>query len=86
MDYNAKCGKCGYVFKTDGDGETCICPLCSTEQKTTEAKGRFKSIKTTAGYKKKTLPRLALEWAVFAAAFIAFIIILYILFSFLAGK
>lgn len=87
MEYNAKCLKCGYVFKTDENLENCICPLCSNEFDTKQTMKNFNNnyiVNKDNSSDKKSHYKIIIEWVIFSSAFCVFIVLLYFIFSFIA--
>lgn len=83
---NLKCPACGYVFETE-DEKIKTCPLCSSELDFKKARELYNSTKEPEYQgKSKSKMGIALEWGVFFASFIAFIFILYYIFSYILGK
>lgn len=83
-----KCPNCGYKFDGDPSNSDGICPLCSQEYSTEKAVEYYK---LTYGDRQEdmnatqSVGKKFLDWVIFAAAFIAFIVILYFIISYIVS-
>ncbi|MCH5298683.1 MAG: hypothetical protein J1E96_02860 [Ruminococcus sp.] len=84
---NIKCTKCGYTFDYSGDGDSCTCPLCSSEINVSDGRENFKNRvdSNATTYEKKSTGKIILDWAIFGVSFAAFIVILYLIFDFIVN-
>ncbi len=84
-DYNAKCLKCGYIFEADLNEDETICPLCKNKMPTAEAAKSFSEKFKDYFPEKKSKKRLILDFLIFGAALIVFIILLHFVISLIIG-
>lgn len=83
--YNAKCIKCGYIYEADETSEKSECPLCGNLNPTKEAMDGFREKFKDYFPEKKSKGRAFLDILLLTGAFIAFIVVLYILIAYIAG-
>ena len=75
-NYNAKCLKCGYIFEADENEAETVCPLCDNKMPTKEAMQSFKEKFKSYFPEKRSKKRLVIDFLIFGAALVAFIILL----------
>lgn len=89
MELNAKCLKCGYTFEADLNSEKCTCPLCSNEFNTKDVAESFikscENLQPATEANKGSPLKMLGQWALFGVSFVAFIVILYFIISFIVS-
>ncbi len=84
---NMKCPKCGYKFKGNNLSRDGICPLCSQEYNTEKAMEYYRLTygDEDSNKNKKSKQKVIRDWIIFCIAFVAFIIIMQYLITYIAN-
>ena len=82
-----KCTECGYVFEGDTDVENGTCPLCARKYNTQSALEYYRQNNNSENKapKKVSKHKKIWDWIITGVSFIAFIIILYFIISYIVN-